>query len=180
MRNTLLAAALLAIGLSACGQKEEAAQTEAAPIAEAPAPAPAPMEEAPAAEVAAPAPMAAAPAPAPAPAPKAAAPTPAPAPMAAAPVPAPAPAAPVAAAAGNAAGAAKFAASCASCHGAKGQGIGTFPKLAGLSADTFKSRIADYKAGKQVGPQSAVMMPLASMLSDADVDNLAAHVATLK
>lgn len=175
MRNTLLAAALLAVGLSACGQKEEAAQTEVAPVAEAPAPAPAPapMEEAPPAEAAAPAPMAAAPAPAP---------TPAPAPMAAAPVPAPAPApaAPVAAVAGNAAGAAKFAASCASCHGAKGQGIGTFPKLAGLSADTFKSRIADYKAGKQVGPQSAVMMPLASMLSDADVDNLAAHVATLK
>lgn len=164
MRNTLLVAALLAVGLSACGQKEEAAQTEAAPAPVAEAPAPAPMEQAPAAdaaaEAAAPAPAAAAPA----------APVAAPAAPAAAPV----------AAAGNAAGAAKYASSCASCHGANGQGMGSFPKLAGLTADTVKSRMATYKAGKQVGPQSAVMMPLASMLSDADVDNLAAHIATLK
>jgi cytochrome c553 len=157
MRNTLLVAALLAVGLSACGKKEEA-QTEAvpAPVAEAPAPAPAPMEEAPAAEAAAPAP-----------APEAAA-------------PAPEAAAPAVAAAGSAAGAAKYTASCASCHGAKGQGMGAFPKLAGLPAETFKARLADYKAGKQVGPQSAVMMPIASMLSDAEVDALAAHVASLK
>ncbi|MEW6133446.1 MAG: c-type cytochrome [Pseudomonadota bacterium] len=140
MRNTLLVAALFVAGLSACGQKEETAQTEATPApAPAPeAPAPAPAAEAPAAEAAAPA------------------------------------------AGDAAAGAAKFAASCASCHGAKGQGMGTFPKLAGLSADLFKSRMADYKAGRQVGPQSAVMMPIASMLSDAEVDNLAAHIASLK
>lgn len=163
MRNTLLVAALLAVGLSACGQKEEAAQPEAPPAPVAEAPAPAPMEQAPVADAAAEAPAADAAAPAPAPMPAA-----------------PAPAAPMAAAAGNAAGAAKYTASCASCHGAKGQGMGTFPKLAGLSADTVKSRMATYKAGKQVGPQSAVMMPIASMLSDTEVDNLAAHIATLK
>lgn len=162
MRHTLLVAALLAVGLSACGQKEEAAQTEAAPAPVAEAPAPAPMEQAPAAEATAPA--VAEPAAAPA------APVAAPAAPAAAPV----------AAVGNAAGAAKYASSCASCHGANGQGMGSFPKLAGLTADTVKSRMATYKAGKQVGPQSAVMMPLASMLSDADVENLAAHIATLK
>lgn len=148
MRNTLLVAALLVAGLSACGQKEETAQTETAPapapVAEAPAPAPA--AEAPVADAAAPAAEAAAPS----------------------------------AAGDAAAGAAKFTASCASCHGAKGQGMGTFPKLAGLTADVVKSRMADYKAGKQVGPQSAVMMPIASMLSDAEVDNLAAHIASLK
>lgn len=160
MRNTLLVAALLAVGLSACGQKEEAAQTEAAPAPVAEAPAPAPMEQAPAAaDAAAEAPAAAA---------------------ADAMAEAPAAAAAVATAGDAAAGAAKFTASCASCHGAKGQGMGTFPKLAGLTADVFKARMADYKAGKQVGPQSAVMMPIASMLSDADVDNLAAHVASLK
>ena len=175
MRNTLLVAALLAVGLSACGQKEEAAQTEAAPAPVAEAPAPAPMAEAPAAEASAEAPAAAeaaVPAATSAPAP-AAAPTPAPA-------AAPAPATAAATAGDAAAGAAKFTASCASCHGAKGQGIGTFPKLAGQSADMIKSKMATYKAGKQIGPQSAVMMPLASMLSDADVANLAAHIATLK
>lgn len=83
-------------------------------------------------------------------------------------------------AAGNAVGESKYAASCASCHGAKGQGMGTFPKLVGLTAETVKSRLATYKAGKQVGAQSAVMMPIASMLTDAEVDALAAHIATLK
>jgi cytochrome c553 len=82
--------------------------------------------------------------------------------------------------AGSAAGASKYTASCASCHGANGQGMGTFPKVAGLTADTVKARLADYKAGKQVGPQSAVMMPIASLLTDAEVDALAAHIATLK
>lgn len=166
MRNTLLITALLAIGLSACGKKEEAqtvAVPEPAPAAEVPAPAP--MAEAPAPEAAAPAAMPAAPAPAPAPMP--------PAPVAEA-------VAPVVAAAGSAEGAKKYAASCASCHGAKGQGIATFPKLAGLTAETVKARLADYKAGKQVGPQSAVMMPLASMLSDAETNALAAHIASLK
>lgn len=161
MRNTLLVATLLAVGLTACGQKEEAAQTEAAP-------APAPMEQA--ADSAAAAVDSAA---------DAAASVADAATQATTEAVADATAA-VAAAADSAAGAAKFTASCASCHGAKGQGMGTFPKLAGLTADVFKSRMADYKAGKQVGPQSAVMMPIASMLSDAEVDNLAAHIASLK
>src|SRR5512139_1685942 len=77
-------------------------------------------------------------------------------------------------------GAAKFASTCASCHGPKGEGIGAFPKMVGLTADVVKSRMADYKAGKQVGPQSAVMMPIASQLSDAEVEALATHIATLK
>lgn len=77
-------------------------------------------------------------------------------------------------------GPAKYTASCASCHGANGAGMGAFPKVAGLTADVVKSRLADYKAGKQVGPQSAVMMPIASMLSDAEVEALATHIASLK
>lgn len=135
MRNTLILTAMLAIGLTACGKKEEA-QTEPAPapVAEAPTPAPAPMEAAPA-EAAAPAMVD---------------------------------------------GAAKYTASCASCHGANGQGMAAFPKLSGLTPDVVKARLADYKAGKQVGPQSAVMMPIASMLSDAEVDALATHIAGLK
>lgn len=151
MRHTLIVAILFAVGLSACGKKEEAAQTEAAPAptAEAPAPAPAPVEAPPSTAATTAAPAAA-------------------------------PAVEAAAPAGNPAGASKYAASCASCHGANGQGMGTFPKVAGLTADIVKARLADYKAGKQVGPQSAVMMPIASMLSDAEVEALAAHIASLK
>jgi cytochrome c len=77
-------------------------------------------------------------------------------------------------------GAAKFTSLCVNCHGANGQGMESFPKLAGLTADTVKSRLADYKAGKQVGPQSAVMMPIASQLSDAEVEALANYIASLK
>lgn len=87
-------------------------------------------------------------------------------------------AAPLTAAPANAAD--QFAVFCANCHGANGQGTSIFPKLAGLTAETVKSRLADYKAGKQVGPQSAVMMPVASMLSDAETDALAAYIAALK
>lgn len=74
----------------------------------------------------------------------------------------------------------QFAVFCANCHGANGQGTSIFPKLTGLTAETVKSRLADYKAGKQVGPQSAVMMPVASMLSDAETNALAAYIAALK
>lgn len=77
-------------------------------------------------------------------------------------------------------GAAKYTTSCASCHGANGEGMAAFPKLAGLDAETVKSRMADYKDGKQVGPQSGVMMPIASMLTDAEVDALATHIAAFK
>ena len=103
----------------------------------------------------------------------------APAPVAEAPAPA---AAPMEAAPADAAvdGAAKYSTSCASCHGANGEGMAAFPKLAGLDAETVKSRMADYKAGKQVGPQSGVMMPIASMLTDAEVDALATHIAAFK
>lgn len=171
MQKTLMMPLLLAIALSACGKKEEP------PAAEAPAPAPAPMEAAAPAE--APAPEAAAPAMPAEPAPAAPAPTPAPAPAPEAAAPAPAPAL-AAATSGSAEGAKKYAASCASCHGPKGQGIGTFPKLVGLTADTVKSRMADYKAGKQVGPMSGVMMPIAAQLSGAEVDALTAHIVSLK
>lgn len=121
MKKSMFLLVILAVGLSACGKKEEP-QTVAAPE---PAPAPAPAPEV-------------------------------------------------------VDGAAKFKASCVSCHGAKGEGMGAFPKLAGLTEDVFKARMADYKAGKPVGPQSGVMMPIASQLSDAEVEALATHIASLQ
>lgn len=95
---------------------------------------------------------------------------PAPAPEVAAPAPAPA----------VVDGATKYTASCASCHGATGQGMGAFPKLVGLTADATKSKLADYKAGKQIGAQTAMMAPIASQLTDEEVDALANHIATLQ
>jgi cytochrome c5 len=82
-------------------------------------------------------------------------------------------------AAGDAsAGQAKYA-SCAACHGAQGQGQGIFPKLAGTPAERIAELLKKYRAGEQVGPQSALMAPNASGLSDEDIADLAAYVETL-
>ncbi len=69
--------------------------------------------------------------------------------------------------------------SCAGCHGANGEG-GVGPKLAGQSADDIKAKLHKYKAGEQVGPMTSMMAPMAAGLSDADIDNIAAYIATLK
>lgn len=75
-----------------------------------------------------------------------------------------------------AAGAVKYA-SCAACHGANGEGAGAFPKLAGLSAADVETKLKKYRAGEQVGPMTSMMAPNAAGLSDADITNLAAHIA---
>ncbi|MFN3876470.1 MAG: c-type cytochrome, partial [Flavobacteriales bacterium] len=92
---------------------------------------------------------------------------------------APAAAAPAAAAAtGDAtAGAAKYT-TCAACHGAHGEGSATFPKLAGLSASDVEGKLKKYRAGEQLGPMTSMMAPNAASLSDADIANLAAHIAS--
>lgn len=81
-------------------------------------------------------------------------------------------------AAGDAgAGKAKFG-MCVTCHGAAGEG-GVGPKLAGQATGDIVSKLNDYKAGKQRGPMTSMMAPMAAGLSDADVQNVAAYVATL-
>jgi cytochrome c553 len=75
---------------------------------------------------------------------------------------------------------AQYTSACASCHGPNGQGQGAFPKLSGQTADAIKAKLVDYKAGKQVGAQSALMYPIAQKLSDAEIDALSAHIATLQ
>ena len=67
---------------------------------------------------------------------------------------------------------AKYATSCASCHGALGEGVGKNPKLAGLKRDDIKAKLADYRAGKQLGAQTAVMAATAKTLSDAEIEAL--------
>jgi cytochrome c5 len=97
------------------------------------------------------------------------------------PAPAAAPAAaPVAAAmAGDAAaGQTKFA-TCIACHGAQGQGMGIFPQLAGTAPERIAELLKKYRAGEQVGPNTALMAPNAAGLSDQDIADLAAFVGTL-
>ncbi len=70
-------------------------------------------------------------------------------------------------------------ATCASCHGPAGAGMGIFPKISGQSADYIAGRLEQYRANEMVGPNSMLMIPQAAGLSDADIENLAAYIATL-
>jgi cytochrome c553 len=106
---------------------------------------------------------------------------PAPAPMSqSAPAPMAAPAAPAPMASGEDAAKTKYETVCATCHGTNGQGVAAFPKLTGMTADQIAAKLQDYKAGKQVGPQTAVMAPNAKNLSDDEIKALASYIAGLK
>lgn len=103
------------------------------------------------------------------------------APQAAAPK-AEAPAAPAPAAEANplvAAGEAKYKAVCTVCHGQKAEGMGNYPRLAGQTREEIRSKLLDYRAGKQMGPLTAIMAATAKDLSDEDIEALAAYIATL-
>jgi cytochrome c553 len=73
----------------------------------------------------------------------------------------------------------KYGSVCAGCHGQQGQGQASFPKLAGQSAEQIAGKLRDYKAGKTLGAQSAMMAPTAQALGDAEIDALAKFIASL-
>jgi cytochrome c553 len=80
-------------------------------------------------------------------------------------------------AADAAAGKAK-AGSCGGCHGANGEGKGPAgPAIAGMPEDKFVAALKDYKSGKK---PSGPMKSMTAGLSDGDMENLAAHYASLK
>ncbi len=78
-------------------------------------------------------------------------------------------------AAGKSAYAAK---GCIGCHGANGKSmVATYPSLVGRDATFVKKNLTDFRSGAR---ESAVMKAMAGPLSDADIDNLAAYIDTLK
>ena len=68
---------------------------------------------------------------------------------------------------------------CAGCHGPTGGGNEAlkYPKLAGRDAAFVLEQLRAYQAGKR---DNATMKAMTAGLSDADMDNLAAYIATLK
>ncbi|BBM64044.1 cytochrome c biogenesis protein CcsB [Vibrio alfacsensis] len=84
-------------------------------------------------------------------------------------------------AAGDAGAGEAKAAVCSACHGADGIAvIPGYPNLKGQNEQYLASSINAYKQGQRTGGLAAVMQAQASLLSDADIANLAAYYASLK
>jgi len=73
----------------------------------------------------------------------------------------------------------KYVAVCQGCHGRDGAGQGPFPKLAGKPAAELVAKLNDYRAGRQVGPQSSTMMPFAKAMTDTEIAAISAYLAAL-
>lgn len=68
---------------------------------------------------------------------------------------------------------------CASCHGAKGEGMGTFPRLAGQHADyVFKQLTVFQRTDER--PDGAIMKGVAHALTHDDILSLAAYVESIR
>jgi cytochrome c553 len=65
---------------------------------------------------------------------------------------------------------------CASCHGARGEGQGAFPRLAGLDAGYLARQLDDFAADRRA---NAVMGPVAKALSADDRRGMAGYYATM-
>ncbi|MEL6204527.1 MAG: c-type cytochrome [Pseudomonadota bacterium] len=76
------------------------------------------------------------------------------------------------------AGGERYSENCVNCHGKTGRGMASFPALEGREHAYIAERLRTYRAKEMVGPNSAIMMSLVEDLSDDEIDNLAAYIAT--
>ena len=67
---------------------------------------------------------------------------------------------------------------CAVCHGADYRGIGDVPRLAGRGAYYLIRQLNDIKTGARKGNAVALMKPVVEKLSDEDMVNLVAYMAS--
>ncbi len=65
---------------------------------------------------------------------------------------------------------------CVGCHGLSGKKpIANYPVIGGKPADFLTAELNKFRTGERNNP---IMMPMAAGLSDADVANLSAYLAT--
>ncbi|MGY6410341.1 MAG: c-type cytochrome [Alkalilacustris sp.] len=77
-----------------------------------------------------------------------------------------------------AAGEARYAENCVNCHGRTGRGMASFPAIQGRDAEFIAGRLLSYRAREMVGPNSALMFSLSDELTDQEIADLAAFIAT--
>ena len=69
---------------------------------------------------------------------------------------------------------------CATCHGEGLKGMGdVFPRIAGHSPTATARELYDFKSGTRDGKNAIAMKPVVMRLTDEDIVNLAAYVASL-
>ncbi len=82
-------------------------------------------------------------------------------------------------AAGDAtAGQTKFKSTCVPCHGSNAEGM-VGPRLAGQPASDIIFKLNEYRAGKQRGPMTYMMAPMAQGLTETEIEDVAAYVSEL-
>ena len=70
---------------------------------------------------------------------------------------------------------------CSACHGPTGVAvIPTYPNLKGQHEEYIKLALHAYKKKERTGGQAVIMQAQASLLSDTDIENLAAYYSSLK
>ena len=69
---------------------------------------------------------------------------------------------------------------CASCHGEGLKGTDKFPALAGRSPSYLARQLYDFQHLTRVGPGSLLMRPVVQNLSEEDILNITAYVASLQ
>ena len=65
---------------------------------------------------------------------------------------------------------------CTACHGANGEGMSVFPKLAGQTSEYISDRLNAYKNRETVGPMSQTMWGQAGMLSPQQIETLSKYI----
>lgn len=68
---------------------------------------------------------------------------------------------------------------CIACHGNKAQGAASFPKLSDKSVEYLSDKLVRYRSGETLGPNTRLMAPNAAKLSDDDIANVTAYIASL-
>ena len=69
---------------------------------------------------------------------------------------------------------------CRNCHGPTAKGMASFPRLAGQDPEYLSEALRAYRAGETMGYNTALMAPHAKELSDQDIADLTAYIATLE
>ncbi len=72
----------------------------------------------------------------------------------------------------------KFKTTCVGCHGSNAEGM-VGPKLAGQPANEIIRKLNEYRAGKQRGPMTSMMAPMARGLTETEIQNIAAYLSSL-